>query len=486
MNLFNLLLFLSLLMPGDVKSAAGLNCTTDSSNQAYSVDFESPVCIGAHSDKKYTSIFINPNSTTTDTLEKTLTLDEAIRISLENNYGIQIQRNRAEIASNNRTLGNAGFLPTLTANGSRSGSVEDSRFELAGADEVSENLGARSTFTNAGINLSWTLFDGMQMFIGYDRLGELEQLGEEEFRLNLELLVEQVITAYSDVNRVRDQLEVIESSIEITRERIEIAETKLDLGTGSEYELLQARTDLNADRAALLREENRLEAARIRLNELLARDPLMVFETSSELALNRQLTYDELYNRMVEENASLQMARIESRIAELELREIRGSRLPELELTSGYSYSRTDGGGGFLLFNETQGFNVGITARINLFDGFNNRLRVQNAEINRKNSELFVEDELNRLEATFARAFRDYENTLELVDLEQENLGVAEETLDIALERFRLGAISNLEFREAQRALLNAENRLIEAIFEAKLAETELLRLSGVLQHIGL
>jgi len=418
--------------------------------------------------------------------QELLTLDQAIEIGLENNYGIQISRNVAEIAANNRTLGNAGFLPSISANATRRESVENSRFETQATDGVNENRGARSTNTNAGISLNWTLFDGMNMFINHEMLGEFEQLGRDEFRLQAESTVEQIVAAYVNIVRINEQLNVLENSVEVSLERIDIAETKRDLGSGSEYELLQAQTDLNADRAAVLRESNRLVEAKIHLNEILARDAEEDFDVSPDIIINRTLHQGELQQNILENNISIQLARTEQRIAELEIREIRSERFPQLELHSGYTYNRNEGGGGFLIFNETDGFNIGLTARINIFDGFNTNRRIQNARINQRNSELMLEEELKRINAGFLRAYRTYQNSLELVDLEEDNLDNAEETLDIALERFRQGMISAIEFREAQRTFLSAESRLIEAKYDAKIAETELLRLSGGLQHIAL
>ena len=415
-----------------------------------------------------------------------LLLDQAIEIGLENNFGIQIISNNAQIAANNRTLGNAGFLPSISLDGSRSESVEDSRFQTGDTDGVVENLGARSTNTNAGVFLNWTLFDGMQMFINYDTLGELEELGAKEFRFQAENLIGQIIDSYVSVTRIHEQLRVLENSVEVTEERIQIAETMRDLGSGSEYDLLQARTDLNADRAAVLRERRVLKDAKISLNEILALDPDFDFEVTEDIPVNRDLAYEYLYANMLENNVSLQLAQIEQRIAGLEMREIRSERFPEIELSSGYDFNRTEGGGSFFQFNETSGFRIGITARVNIFDGFDTNRRIQNARINLKNSELLLEEEKNRIDASFKRAFENYINSLELVDLEESNLDIAEETLDIALERFRTGTISAIEFREAQRAFLSAESRLIDAKYEAKVAETELLRLSGELGEIAL
>ncbi len=411
-----------------------------------------------------------------------LTLDEAVRIGLENNYGIKISRNNLDQAENNRSLGNAGFLPTIEATASRRESVEDSEFEVRG--ESNRTSGATSSNTNAAVNLNWTLFDGLRMFSSYDRLGRLQDLSELELDLEQETLVTNVSLAYFNIIRINEQLKILENNIEVSEERIEIEETKVDLGSGSEYDLLQARSDMSADRAAYIREANLLTEAKIILNELLARSPSEDFEVGSTITVNRSLSRDELHQNLIDQNTELAVARMQKRISGLELQEIRGERLPEISLTSGYSFNRSANDGGFIRFNETTGFSVGLTARVPIFNGFNLNRRIQNAQIDQRNAELSLEQEKLRLESNFETVYRAYLNAVELVDLEEENYQNAERTLDIALERFRLGSISSLEFREAQTTFLQAENRLINAKYEAKVAETELLQLSGDIENL--
>lgn len=408
-----------------------------------------------------------------------LSLEDAIGIGLGNNYNIQIFENQASVAENNRSLGNAGFLPALNLSASRTESVEDSEFNAGGQAQTTS--GARSTTTNAAVNLDWTLFDGLGMFKTYDLLGVLEEISDAEYRLEVENLVSRITLSYFDIVRIENQLRVLENTVDVSLERIEIEETKLDLGSGSEVELLQARSDLNADRSALLREGIILTEAKIALNQLLARDPETEYGVTDRIPIQRGLDEQYLFEKTIAENTELDLARMQQNAADLEVQQIRSERYPEILLNSGYSFNKNEAGGGFIQFNETTGFSVGLTARVNLFDGFNTNRRVENARINRKNSELQLEESRLLIRSRFRTLFRTYQNNIELVDLEQDNLSNAEQTLDIALERFRLGTISSLELREAQRSFLEAENRLINAQFDAKVAETELLRLSGEL-----
>ena len=414
--------------------------------------------------------------------QDTLSVEEALAIGLENNYSILISANDSDIAGNNRSLGNAGFLPTLTATGTRSYSIQNSEQEFAdGGIPNSSTEDARSNTTNASASLSWTIFDGLRMFTTYEKLTELQVLGEEQFRLTLENTVASIIGAYFNIIRQQKIYDVLQSTVEVSEQRIAIAETRKDLGSGSEYDLLQARADLNADRAAVIRQDVLLNDAKILLNELLSRDVETEFAVQQTIPVDEGLEYSELLQQALSNNKGLTVARINRQVAELEIKEIQGERFPEVDLSAGYSYNRNESGAGFIALNQSDGFNYGITARLNIFDGFNTNRQIQNAKIRLKNQELTLQDEELRVEGGLSAEFKNYLNSLELVKLESENLTYAEQSLEIALERFKLGTINSIELREVQRTLISAESRLIQAQFEAKIAETELQRISGKL-----
>jgi len=411
-----------------------------------------------------------------------LTLEEAIRIGLENNFSIRIARNQADISGNNRSLGNAGFLPELSATASRSKRIENSLTEFTG-DAIPDRdvKGAESTSTNATATLSWTIFDGLGMFTTYEKLSELEELGEIEARLTIENSLAQIIVAYFNIIRQDNIADVLRSTVELSEQRIQIAETMKDLGSGSEYDLLQARADLNADRAAVIRQEVLLNNARVLLNELIGRDIDTRFTVRDEIPVNEGLDYDEIVSNALSNNLELAIARASRRVTELEIREIDAERYPEIALNLGYGYTLNESGSGFLELSRSDGFNYGVTARITLFDGFDVNLRKQNAKIRLKNQQLNFEQQRQQVRADLQSEFTRYLKSLQLVELEQENLTYARQSVEIALERFKLGTINSIELREAQRTLIDAESRLIQAQFEAKTAETELLRLTGIL-----
>ncbi len=411
--------------------------------------------------------------------QQSLSLEDAIRYGMERNFAIRIAENEARISENNNSIGNAGFLPVISAEAGLNKRVEDNVTRYGANIPDRDDQGAQTTVYNYGINASWRIFDGLTMFATLDRLSVLSEISEVEVRNRIELVLADIITGYYQVAGQQKAAQVLQNTVEISKERIRIAETARDLGSGSEYELLLARADLNTDKAALIRSQTNLNQLKVLLTTILGDTTNTDFLVDPEIILAEKLSLEALMAEALAQNKDLTLTRLNEEVAEAEIREIRGEWLPQIDVTGGYGYSRTEASTGFAEFSETKGLRYGVTASLNLFDGFNRQRRQENARIALKNEQLRREDLELQIRANVSRVYTQYDDALALIDLEEENLEINKQTVDIALERFELGTISSIELREAQQSLLNAENRLIEAQIAAKSAEIELLRLSG-------
>ncbi|MEX0843924.1 MAG: TolC family protein [Balneolaceae bacterium] len=423
----------------------------------------------------YGLMFVHSYAQTNTTLQ----LEDAIRIGLEKNFAIRIAENESRISENNTTIGNAGFLPVISADGSYNGRIQDNVTVYGGQLPDRNDENARTTIYDYNIGAEWTIFDGLTMFATLDRLSTQSQISEAEARYRVEVVLADIISGYYEIAGQQKAAQVLEYTLEISEERIRIAETKRDLGSGSEYDLLLARADFNTDRAALIRANTSLNQLKVILTSILGDTTTMKFSVEPDIELADKLELDALIQDAIVQNQELNIARLNERVARSEIREIRGEWFPQVNVSGGYGYSRTEASAGFSEFSETDGFRYGISARVNLFDGYNKSRRIQNAEIFLKNEQLRRADLHLQVTAQISQIYARYIDALSLIELEQENLEINNQTVEIALERFELGTINSLELREAQQSLLNAENRLIDAQIAAKTAETELLRLSG-------
>ncbi len=409
-----------------------------------------------------------------------LQLQDAITIGLENNFDIKITANERKIATNNYDLGNAGFLPVLDADFSRNFQVEDANNVFANS-ESQEVENAQSNTLGAGVNLEWTIFDGTRMFVTYNRLSALKTFSELQAREIIANTVAAITSAYYTVILEREKLQLFQNNLSLSDERLEIAEAKYSIGKSSKLEYLAAQVDYNADQSAMIRQTELIYNAKADLNTLLARDPDIDFEVPGQIDANLELDGTRLRESLLATNPTLLQTRQNREIAALSTKELETGRLPEVFISGGYRFNDAERGAGFLRTSRSSGFNYGLGARVTLFDGWNQQRNIQNAKITEETAVYQVEQTRNNLVNTLKKTFVRYTNSIDLIELETENLAVARENADIALERYKLGRSTSLELREAQRNALQAESRLIDAVYATKIAEIELNRLSGEL-----
>ncbi|CAN5919274.1 TolC family protein [soil metagenome] len=410
--------------------------------------------------------------------QEPLSLQQAVQIGLQNNYAIQIASREVTITENNVTLGNAGFLPVVAARASRNNRREDTQqLFLSGLTQERDN--AQSQSFNSAIDLNWVIFDGLGMFINQQRLQTFRKAGILFSKATVENTISQITNAYFDVVRQAQKIASIQEAIQISEERIELTQAQYEVGVSAKIAIQTARVDYNADRSELLRQQENLRNAKITLNEVLGRHPDDNFVPTDTIVLAQTFASGSLENLSLGLNPQLQQSKLQQELAYLDLREIRSRRFPVIGLTSSYVFTLSESQAGFVLQNRSLGFNYGFTVGLNIFNGFDNRRLMQNARIQVQNNELAYRQLENTLQSGLARSWSRYQNRMEILELEQANLLLARQNTDIALERYKLGLLTALELREAQRAQLLAQNRLIDILYEAKEAETELRRLTG-------
>ena len=414
------------------------------------------------------------------TAQENLSLKDAITITLQNNYDIKLVNNDLQIAANNVNAGNAGLLPVLQGNFGTGGSRQKT-VQTTSTGEERRNDNVRTTNMSYGAALDWTIFDGFRMFATYDKLKELQKLGEVNEKATILNTVAQVISAYYDLVRQQQLVVATDSALDISRFRIRIAKNKLDIGKGSKLDVLSATVDYNTDTSAVLQQKNLLLNAMVNLNQVMARDLNIQVRAQDSIDIDQQLNYPKLQEVTLQLNPALQNAFINKRVAELTLKEIKGQRYPVVGVNSGYEYSRSANPTGFNQKFRGRGFTYGVTANLNIFNGFLQRQNERNAKISINTSQLTLEQMQQTINADLLRVYQDYQTNLDLLKVEQGNVEIARQNLAITLDKYRLGSIAPIELREAQRNSIQAITRFLDAQHQAKLTEISLKEISGTL-----
>lgn len=430
--------------------------------------------------RKYIIATIVCCATTNVLAQQHYTLKSCLEIGLEKNYSLRIVRNEEQISKNNATIANAGYLPTLDLSAGFSGNVNDTETETRSTGEKAKTTGVFDKTLNAGLNLNWTLFDGFKIQANYARLKELEQQGETLTRITIEDFIANLTAEYYNYIQQQIRLKNFHYAMSLSKERLRIVEERYIVGNFSRLDLQQARVDYNADRAQYMKQQESVKTSLIRLNELMANEDMTesVTVNDSIIDLNTILTFDELWQSTLKSNASLLKSEQNKKLASLEMKAVKSRNYPYLKLNAGYGYTLNKYEISSTSRRDNLGFNFGVTMGFNLFDG-NRRREIKNARIAIENANLQQDDMRQSLRADLSNLWQAYQNNLEMLKLERENLIAAVENHEIASERYMLGNLSGIEMREAQKSLLDAEERILASEYDTKMCEISLLQLSG-------
>jgi len=408
-----------------------------------------------------------------------LTAEQAVSIATENNYGVRIARNSAAIAKLANNPGAAGMLPSLDANGGYSMDNAATKQEFfTGEDRNADNANAQ--VLNGEVELNWTLFDGLSMFAAKDRLEALERIGENQLRQELEGTTYDVLTAYYQLVQLEKAVAVQREGMQTSRERLKITETGERVGASSGLELVQARLDLSTDSAQMLALLQQTAMARTALNTLMARDPGTAFEVDTVIPATGPLDLPTLRQAAMSTNTTLQHAREERMVADLSVKQLRGTLLPKLHGFANYGYSRSTSDVGFLKSSQRMGPQYGLTLSVPLFRGGAVKA-VKQAKLAGEQADLSVQQTQLELERDLLDTWEQYRNAVQRVALEEANLGGSRTQMQVALESYRIGVSTAVQLRDVQQSVVAMENRLLTAQFEAKVAELQLKWLAGEL-----
>jgi outer membrane protein TolC len=405
--------------------------------------------------------------------QKTMPLDKFIMQALENNYSLKISRNDESIAGNNVSL--APFLPTITGTGKQS-QTDNNTSSSSSAGELS-----RTNLYSAGVNLNWKIFDGLGMFTTYSRQQELLAMSSQRVKIDVENLIMRVCSEYYNIIVQQNRMESALTSLSLSKSRYENAEEKYLLGVISGLDLHQARIDLNADSSAVLMQQETVNSAYIRMTNLLNAGHEINFNISDTIILAREIDIDSLRERTLSYNNQLILARQGEILSKYDLEAVRAQRYPNITFTTGYNLTRYEYPWSASSYSQTNGLNWGFNLSWSIFSGFETNRKIANAKIETESSKLAYLDIENEILGELDLLYNTYRNNIIVTNFETQSAELARASLEIAMERYRLGSLSGLEFREYQKNYLNAINRRLTALYQAKISEIGLRLLAGEL-----
>ena len=417
--------------------------------------------------------------------QELLNPEEAVKIALENNFGIQISNNLESQAQNNASVLNSGYLPTLTttAGANLSKDSQEATFQDGRNQAVD---GAETKRYNASVNLNYTLFDGLGRMYTYKALKEQYTLSGLAVRQTIEQTLLQLYAAYFDVAQLEERVQIFEKTLENSKMRLQRAQKRFEFGSTSRLEVLNAKVDANTDSINLLQQIQSLSNAKRNLNLILARDLEEDFSSNPNVRFVSDTVLDVHRSAYASNNVRLLQAERNQEISVLQLKAQKSNLLPQLNLTGAYGYSEgVFPATNFLASSNSRGVSAGLSLNWNIFSGGRQQVAIRNAKLAKESQELQELQIQQEVDRDLRNAEGNYRNARVTYELQIDNVITAEDNYNRSQKRFELGQITSIELRQAQLNTLTTELSRVQSKFTAKLAELEYLLHCGALLNVA-
>ena len=407
---------------------------------------------------------------------------EAVKITLENNLGIKISKNSLDIAENNTSVLNSGYLPTVTGNAGATLDKQTTEGELANGETRGAD-GVETKRYNASLNLNYTLFDGLGRYYDYKRFKEQYNQSELQVRETIENTVLQLFSVYYEVARLEENTINLQEALKVSKDRLKRAGYQFEYGQNTGLDVLNAEVDVNSDSINLLNTEQLLRNTKRDLNLIMNRDLTLELEVDTSVVFVSNIIMEDLLAKAKENNVQMLLIEKDIAISEYNLKALKGGYLPTVGLTGSYGWNKSSNNNplAFTVQNTNSGLSGGLNLSWNLFDGGRTITNVKNAKINYQTQTLLKQQTELQVERDISNTWGAYQNALFVLDVQEKNLETNQNNFKRTNERYKLGQITSIEFRQAQLNLLGAKLAKSQAKYNAKLAELQMLQVGGQL-----
>lgn len=417
--------------------------------------------------------------------DKLLSKQEAIDLALDYNLGIRVARNTKKIDDNNAAILNSGYLPTITANAGGSITRENTEGQLADGDSRTAD-GAETRRYNASLDVNYILFDGMNRYYTYKSLKERSEQSELEVRQTIENTILQLFTVYYEVARLTENTKNLEEALNISKTRLQRARYQFEYGQNTGLDVLNAEVDINTDSVNLINSRQQLRNTMRDLNLVLNQELSAQFVADTTVNFVPGLQMENMHNEAKLNNIRLQLVEKDMNITRYNVKAAKSVFLPTIGLTGSYGWNESNNNSplAFLIQNTATGITGTVNFSWDLFDGGRGITGIKNVKIGYENQELQKKQIELEVERDIRNAWDSYTNALYVLEVQEKNLQTNQNNFNRTDERYKLGQVTSIEFRQAQLNLLNAELAKSQAKYNAKLAELQMLQVSGQLLNV--
>lgn len=413
--------------------------------------------------------------------QQLMTIQHAIDTALLNNFDIRIARNEVDMARMNNTYGMAGGLPYVTANAGDNASLTTINQDKS--DGTKNNITNQGQNTvSAGVSAGMTLFNGFRIVATKERLNRLQDLSELQLNQQIQSTIADIMVTYYDIIRQQNYLKIIQNSLDVSKQKLDIVNVKKNVGMADAVEILQAQTDVNSAEQLLELQKMAVEQNKSDLLLLISSKAGKPFSVTDTIVVDQSMQLDTIL-RYLERNPQYLSAEQQVLIDQQLVKEVSAQRYPSVKLNAGYDFYQANLNKGTTSMNQNFGPSAGVSLQVPIFNGNIYKTQKDIAKIRVDNSKLEKERLLNSLSTQATKLYRAYSTTLQQIELQRRNFKMTKDLVDVVMQKFNVSQATILDVKAAQNSFETSAYLLVNLLYSAKVSEIELKQLTYSLQY---
>ena len=413
--------------------------------------------------------------------QNTLSLMDAIKIGMLENYDIQISEKNQNISKINNNWANAGGLPSINLSAKKEEALSDQSNNPASF--IQEKL--RSSAINGNANVSWTLFNGFAIKANKERLNNLEEISNNNATLTIENTIQGIILQYYNCVLQKKRLELLQKVVALAKNRLEYEQTKYEIGVSSKIDLLQIENAMLTDSANIILQKLNYSNAIKNLNLTLATNVetnwILTDEMDTEIKL---FNYEDLKTSTLANNTNIKNQYYNIQLSKQDIKLAMSPFYPVISVNSGVAYNESTYDIGDLsntMDNTGESINYFANFSVNfrIFDGGKLYQNLRSLKIQKEINDLQLEKIQKEVLYQLSLTNDKYNSLITTYSLNQKAFKIAETNYGLATDQQNMGVINSFMLRDIEIAYISSGISAQQAAYNLMESKVALLKITG-------
>jgi outer membrane protein TolC len=427
---------------------------------------------------KYILIILLPNLIYA---QDTLSLIDALKIGLNNNYDIQISKKKKDISRINNSWSNAGALPTISISGNKEESISDQSNNPTSF--VPYQIKASSINSNA--NIKWTLFNGFAIRANKKRLENLEYISNNNTVLTIENTIQGIILQYYNCIIQKRKAKLLQKVVKIAKERLEYQKTKYELGVSSKIDLLQIENSMLTDSSNLIIQQlnyiNSLKNLNLTLGQEINKDWFLIDKINNDIKL---YNLKDLENSTISNNTNIRNQYFNLQLSKQDIKLSMSPFFPIISLNSGAAYNESTYDIGDLASTmdntgESINFFANFSLNLRIFDGGKLYQNIKALKIQHQINELQLNKVTKDVLYELSLLYDEYKGRINSYNLNKKAFDIAKTNYDLANDKENRGVINSFILRDIETTYINSGINFQQATYNLVESKISLIKITG-------